>query len=132
MKTVFVDTSGFYAVLDATDPFHPAATDAFQHAEQEHWTLWTTNYVVHETWALVQHRLGWNAVDDFLSVMLPLCQVEFVDAALHTLGSSRCRQARLRHLSLTDCVSLEFMQQRGLGEAIARDEHFAREQITMP
>jgi glutaminyl-tRNA synthetase len=25
MKTVFVDTSGFYACLDRTDPFHPAA-----------------------------------------------------------------------------------------------------------
>jgi hypothetical protein len=38
--------------------------------------IWlTTNYVVHETWALVQHRLGWNAVEDFLDVMLPLCRV---------------------------------------------------------
>ena len=58
MKTVFVDTSGFYALLDRTDPFHNTAKDAFQRAEQQKWRLVTTNYVVHETWALIQHRLG--------------------------------------------------------------------------
>ena len=43
MKTVFVDTSGFYAVLDRTDPFHNAAKDAFQRAEQQKWRLVTTS-----------------------------------------------------------------------------------------
>ena len=132
MKTVFVDTSGFYAVLDATDPFHPAATALFRRAEQEQWRLVTTSYVLHETWALVQHRLGWGAVEDWLDVMLPLCQVTFVDAALHALGVARCRQARQRRLSLTDCISFEFIKQQALTEAIAQDEHFVREQITLP
>ncbi len=56
MKTVFVDTSGFYACLDGTDGFHPQALAAFERAEAERWELVTTNYVVHETWALVQRR----------------------------------------------------------------------------
>jgi len=43
MKTVFVDTSGFYACLDRTDPFYPAALAAFERAEKEGWTLVTTN-----------------------------------------------------------------------------------------
>lgn len=132
MKTVFVDTSGFYAVLDATDPYHIRASASFQRAEREKWTLWTNSYVVHETWALVQHRLGWDAVDDFLNVLLPLCQIEFVDAALHALGVARCRQKRLRHLSLTDCVSLEQMQRLTITEAIANDTHFTREKIIQP
>src|SRR5688572_8247254 len=63
--------------------------------------------VVHETWALVQHRLGWAALEDFLDVLLPLCLVEFVDESLCSLGMQRCRRARLRHLSLTDCTSFE-------------------------
>jgi predicted nucleic acid-binding protein len=132
VKTVFVDTSGFYAVLDSTDPFHMDARAAFERAEREKWTLRVTNYVIHETWALTQHRLGWGAVDDFLDVMLPLCQLEFVDAVLHALGAARCRQSRLRHLSLTDCISLEFMKREGITEAIARDGHFTRENILMP
>jgi predicted nucleic acid-binding protein len=132
VKTVFVDTSGFYAVLDGSDPFHAEARAAFERAEREKWTLRTTSYVVHETWALTQHRLGWSALDDFLDVMLPLCQVEFVDVVLHASGAARCRQARLRQLSLTDCVSLEFMKREGITEAIARDVHFARDNVVMP
>ncbi len=132
VKTVFVDSSGFYAVLDADDPFHRAAKTAFEHAERERWQLVTTNYVVHETWALVQHRLGWEAVDDFLDVMLPLCRVEFVDEAWHVLAAQHCRQVRRRKLSLTDCVSFEMMRRLGLSEAIAQDEDFAEKGFVLP
>lgn len=129
---MFVDTSGFYAVLDGSDPFCPSAAESFRRAESEHWQLVTTNYVVHETWALVQHRLGWDALEDFLEVLLPPCTVQFVDEALYALGASRCQQARLRNLSLTDCISLELMQLLGLSEAIARDAHFTRNGIRLP
>jgi predicted nucleic acid-binding protein len=132
VKSVFVDTSGFYAVLDAADPFHTAAKALFERAEGESWQLVTTNYVVHETWALVQHRLGWDAVEDFLDVMLPLCRVEFVDAALHAAAARQCREARRRKLSLTDCVSLEVMRRLGLSEAIARDDHYAEKGVVLP
>lgn len=62
-----MDTSGFYACLDQTDLFHPRAVAAFERAEKENWTLLTTNYVVHEAWALIQRRLGWEAVETFLN-----------------------------------------------------------------
>ena len=132
MKSVFVDTSGFYAVLDADDPFHTVARTAFERAEREKWQLVTTNYVVHETWALVQHRLVWNAVEDFLDVMLPLCRVEFVDEGLHSQAAQRCRQSRRRKLSLTDCISFEVMRRLQLTEAIAQDQHFSENGIRLP
>lgn len=132
MKTVFVDTSAFLAVLDATDSFHADALAAFRRAATENWRLVTSNYVVHETWALLQNRLGWEAVDAFLDRLLSRCEMVWVNEPLHGLGAARCRQARQRRLSLTDCISFELMKQRGLTEAIASDEHFAREKIKMP
>jgi predicted nucleic acid-binding protein len=129
---VFVDTSGFYALLDGADPFCPAATQLFHRAKAEQWQLVTTNYVVHETWALVQHRLGWDALEDFLDALLPLCQVEFVDEALHALGVQSCRRAHLRNLSLTDSISFESMKRLGITEAVARDDHFDRAGIRLP
>jgi predicted nucleic acid-binding protein len=33
---------------------------------------------------------------------------------------------------LTDAISLEFMARRKINEAIAQDEHFARENVVMP
>ncbi len=132
MKIVFVDTSGFYAVLNGSDSFHKIAAAAFVRAEEEKWTLVTTNYVVHETWALVQNRLGWDALDAFFDSILPLCRVDFVDEHLHTLGEGRCRQARSRRLSLTDCISLEYMKGHDIIEAIACDEHFSQAKIVLP
>jgi predicted nucleic acid-binding protein len=64
--------------------------------------------------------------------IVPLCEVVWVDSLLHELGAARCRQARERRLSLTDCVSIETMRRRGLTEAIASDEHFAREGFSLP
>ncbi len=132
MKTVFADTSGFYASLDRTDPFHAEAARCFRQAKAEGWRLVTSNYVVHETWALVQNRLGWDAVDAFLDALLPLCEMTWVDEALYQAGVARCRRERQRQLSLTDCVSFELMSRLGLIEAIARDKHFARFGATGP
>ncbi|MBI3413852.1 MAG: type II toxin-antitoxin system VapC family toxin [Verrucomicrobia bacterium] len=112
MKTVFVDTSGFYACLDRTDPFHPQALAAFERAEQEGWTLITTNYVTHETWALVQRRLGWEAVKAFLNDLLPRCSIQWVDENMYQAVAARCQRARERRFSLTDAISLEWMARR--------------------
>lgn len=132
MTGVFVDTSGFYAFLDGSDPFHAAARAAFERAIDQRVLLVTTSYVVHESWAIIQGRLGWEAVDGWLDRIVPRCEVIWVDERLHALGAARCRQARERRLSLTDCVSIEAMRRHGLTQAIAADEHFAREGFTLP
>ncbi|NBU70606.1 MAG: PIN domain-containing protein [Bacteroidetes bacterium] len=125
MKSVFVDTSGFYALLDKTDRFHREAKHLFLRARDDKWHLITSSMVVHESWALIQARLGWEAVEDWLQAVLPSCEVVWVGERLFELGSARARQARERRLSLTDCVSFETMLQEGCREAIADDEHFA-------
>ncbi|MEN9812745.1 MAG: hypothetical protein RL479_1431 [Verrucomicrobiota bacterium] len=48
MKDVFVDTSAFYAALDASDAFHRRAASLVRQAETEGWRLITTNYVVQD------------------------------------------------------------------------------------
>jgi predicted nucleic acid-binding protein len=132
MKDVFVDTSGFYALLDGTDPLHKQCRDGFRRAAEETWRLVTTNYVVHESWALIQSRLGWEALDAWRDRVLPRCEITWVEEALHALGEARCRQARERRLSLTDCVSIELMRRRGIGEYIGRDDHLDREGFRNP
>ena len=132
MKPVFVDTSGFYAFLDGTDPFHAQARELFLRASAERWQLFTSSYVVHESWALIQARLGWAAVEDWLDTLLPMCEIVWVDETLHRLGMARARQARERRLSLTDCVSFEVMTSRNCSEAVADDEHFRKLGYRLP
>jgi predicted nucleic acid-binding protein len=132
VKTVFIDTSGFYAALNADDPFHPRARDLLLRAEAEQWRLLTTNYVIQETWALIQARLGWAAVEAWHRAVLPRCEILWVDEELHRLGAARCRQARERRLSLTDCISFEVMHREHVREVVADDEHFAAEGFALP
>ncbi|MBI3929739.1 MAG: type II toxin-antitoxin system VapC family toxin [Armatimonadetes bacterium] len=132
MKEVFVDTSGFYAFLDADDRHHNESRDLFRQSQTEDWSLVTTNYVVHETWALIQARLGWTALDIWRDDLVVSCDVVWVSQLIHALGEARCRQARERRLSLTDCVSFEIMRRRGIRDAIAWDEHFVRQGFGLP
>lgn len=132
MMRVFIDTSGFYAFLDRTDPFHTEAKDLFIRARAKKWQLFTSSYVVHESLALIQARLGWDAVEDWLNGLLPMCEIVWVDESLHRLGAARARQAKERRLSLTDCVSFEVMSSRGCRHAIADDEHFLKMGFQLP
>jgi predicted nucleic acid-binding protein len=126
LKLAFVDTSAFYAFLDGTDRFHGMAKELMFSAEKEKWHLFTTSFVLHETWALTQARLGWEAVEDWLGSLLPLCEVIWVDERLYERGAARARQAKERKLSLTDCISFEAMLARGCREALADDVHFTK------
>ncbi len=132
MKEVFVDTSAFYAYLDRTDHFHAASTELFLRGEREGWHLLTSNYVLHESWALIQARLGWDAVEDWLNVFVPRCEVVWIEETLHRVAAARARQARERRLSLTDCSSFEIMLSRGCREVIADDAHFFHQGFTLP
>jgi len=126
LKSAFVDTSAFYAFLDRTDRFHEKAKILILRAESENWHLFTTSFVIHESWALIQARLGWAAVEDWLGCVLELCEVVWVDERLYERGAARARQAKERRLSLTDCISFEAMLARGCREALADDGHFTQ------
>lgn len=132
MKLVFVDTSGFYGFLDRTDPFHETSKSQFLSCEARGWHMLTSSFVLHETWALVQARLGWDAVEDWLSSLVPLCEIVWINEAIYTTASARTRQARERRLSLTDCSSFEIMLAHNCRHFIGDDKHFQTMGFTAP
>ena len=122
--SVFVDTSGLYALLVRTEDKHAEVLRVFREALEEGRTLWTTSYVIVETVALLQHRLGLAPVRDFVEHLVPVMSVEWVSEALHRKATERLLREDRRRLSLVDCVSLEFMRAQGLRDVLALDPHF--------
>ena len=56
--SVFVDTAAFLAVLNASDRFHPSARTAWEEILSTDQFILSSNYVLIETIALLQHRFG--------------------------------------------------------------------------
>jgi predicted nucleic acid-binding protein len=123
----YVDTSAFFALLDADDGNHPAAKSTFIKLLEDEVSLITGNYVLVETIALIQRRIGFDAVRAFQTDMLPLVHVEFTTSEFHRLGMAALLSASRRNLSLVDCVSFEMMRHLGITSAFTFDAHFAEQ-----
>jgi len=123
---IFVDTSGLYAVIDRDDANHPRAASIWPNLVKQ-CSLVTNNYVLVETAALLQFRLGTAAVRAFANDLLPLLEVEWVTEEDHAAAWQALLAAARRKLSFVDCVSFHSMRGRGLQKVFCFDAHF-REQ----
>lgn len=128
---IFVDTSAFYAVLDRDDENYQKAKKAWTDQISSENILVTTNYVLVETFALLQHRLGMEAVRGFQDDITPLVNTEFVTLEAHRSGTSALLSASRRNLSLVDCVSFEMMRTLGIKTVFAFDPHFREQGFTI-
>ena len=128
----FVDTSAIYAVLDRNDANHEAAKTCWFALLDSNDPLFTTNYVVVESCALAQSRLGLDAVRSIQEELLPIMEIVWVDEATHSLAMAALLAAQRRKLSLVDCVSFAVLRGRGLQVAFAFDQHFAEERFVFP
>jgi predicted nucleic acid-binding protein len=124
---IFIDTAAFLAVLNANDRFHPSAKMSWDEILSSDLSLFSSNYVILETTALLQHRFGIEAVRLFENDILPIIGIAWVDEAIHKQGMSALLTANRRDLSLVDCTSFEIIRQMGLDTVFTFDPHF-REQ----
>lgn len=125
--TTFVDTSAFYAVLDRSDDHFEAAKRTWIDLIDGGQPLFTTNYVIVETLALLQHRIGMEAVRVFVADVLPLIQTCWIDETSHRIAVHSLQVSDRRGLSLVDCVSFEIMRERSMAFAFCFDSDFAEQ-----
>ena len=124
---VFIDTSAFMAVLNADDLHHARARQVWQDLIRAGATLVCSNYILVETFALVQSRLGMTAIRTLQNDVLPIVSVEWIDEATHHAGISSLLTASRRQLSLVDCTSFDTMRRLGIERVFTLDGHFAEQ-----
>lgn len=124
---IFADTSALYAVLDRDDDNHPAARAAWNSLLQTDTALLVSNYVVLEMMALVQHRLGIEAMRLLCADVLPALDVHWITEADHGHAQNALLAAGRRKLSLVDCSSFHVMRSRAVRTAFAFDPHFSEQ-----
>ena len=124
MNTIFIDTSAFLAILDADDDFHAEAKAAWKDIVSSGALIFTSNYVLVETCALVQNRLGMKAIKVFNEDIVPLLSIRWADAVIHCAAMGALLAAGRKKLSLVDCVSFEVMRCSAIKCAFTFDRHF--------
>lgn len=124
MGRIFVDSSALIAILNADDRFHEAARTEWNRVVNDEATLWTSNYVVVEASALVQRRMGLDGLSALHDTLLPVIQIDWVDAAVHQTAVAVVFAARRRELSLVDCSSFQIMRRLGIDTVLTFDPHF--------
>ena len=122
--SAFVDTSALLAVLDADAENHGGAFAAWRRELESATPFVTSNYVVVESFALVQRRLGVEAARALVDDLLAVVEIEWVTPEDHRAAMAAVLAAKRRTLSLVDCVSFEVMRRLGIVRAFTLDRHF--------
>jgi predicted nucleic acid-binding protein len=120
---IFLDTSAIYAWADAADPNHQTAVRRLQGILNRREDLLTHNYVLVESVALLQTRLGLAAATKLARDARGFI-IEWVDEELHAAGIRELEQATRRRVSLVDHISFLVMSRRRVATAFAFDPDF--------
>ena len=120
---IFLDTSAIYAWADAADANHRAAVRRLQAILDSGEQLLTHNYVLVESMALLQARLGIAAAAKLANDSAAFV-LEWVDSDLHASAVHELQQSKKRQVSLVDHVSFLVMRRRRLATAFAFDPDF--------
>jgi uncharacterized protein len=121
---IFLDTSAIYAWADTADPNHHTSVGRLQAILESGEELFTHNYVLVESVALLQARLGLAAAIK-LGRDSTAFVIEWVDDDLHASGVRELERSRKRHVSLVDHISFLVMRRRHVATAFAFDRDFA-------
>lgn len=127
LKATLIDTAAFLALLNRSDQNHQIAQRIWRELLLNKTDLYCTSYVLVETVALVQNRLGLETVRIFNDDVIPLLRIEWVAPSLHQKGMSTLLTEKRRHLSLVDCVSFAAAKQYNLTNIFVFDHHFVEQ-----
>jgi predicted nucleic acid-binding protein len=129
--STFVDSSGIYALLDSDAVEHMAAAEEWNRLADQGTRLRTHSYVLIETAAIVQRRIGMEAAATLHQDVVPLLSVRFVDRELHRQATTALLAAARRKVSLVDWTSFAVMREEHLTDVFAFDGHFAEQGFTL-
>lgn len=122
---VLVDTGAYYGVADPTDAHHAAATRMAPRLSTRAVQLYTTNFILAESHALLLTRRGYAVALRFLDELAAgRTTVVRVTPADEQRADVVIRQYRDKRYSFTDATSFAVMERFGIRQAFCFDRNF--------
>jgi uncharacterized protein len=117
---IFVDSSGWFAAVNRRDRHHARATELLS----THSSLVTSDFVIVETWLLINSRMDFATAERFVAGVRASCRVESIVGADWVQASVIADQFADQTYSLVDRTSFAVMERLGLGQALSFDSDF--------
>ncbi|MFN8559252.1 MAG: PIN domain-containing protein [Dehalococcoidia bacterium] len=132
-RRVFVDTAAYFVVANRNDVNHTAAGALLRQLVTDHRRLFTTNYVLTESHALLLIRMGYAVARSFLWGIdhSPSTTIVRVSARDERRARAIIEQYDDKAFSLTDATSFAVMERLGISQAFTFDRNFAQYGFTM-
>ena len=123
---IFIDTSGFYALLVRGDDRHHPAQVVMHKAAEKKQRFVTTDYVLDETATLLMARHCSSVIPAlFESVSASqACRIVWMDSERFEKTKGLFIKNIANSWSFTDCFSFILMRELRLREALSNDQHF--------
>jgi uncharacterized protein len=124
---VLLDTSGFFALMNVSDPAHGRAKN-WLGAQQGRVRPVTTEWIVGETCTLLVARKCPHLVARFLDYLEQSTALLVLnpDEALLVAAKEFIRRQAEQGYSFVDCLSFCVMRERRILQALTTDEHFRK------
>jgi predicted nucleic acid-binding protein len=124
---IFDDTSGLFAALVRNDCMHVPARATLAKLLKDRTEIHTTSYVLLETLALLQARVGLEAALRFQHDFHPVITIHWVDGVFHDRAFQRLELRGSRSVSLVDCATFVAMDDTEIRTVFTYDDHFHQE-----
>ena len=123
---IFVDTSGFYAILAKGDDKHVAAQRILRDARRRKRGFLTTDYVLDETATLLKARGLLHVLPPFFEKLdaSRVFRIEWTDPDRFQAVRAFFVKHADQPWSFTDCLSFRVMTHFRLRDALTKDSHF--------
>ena len=123
---IFIDTSGFYALLVAGDSGHSTAKKIMAAAAEKRQRFVTTDYIIDETATLLMARSHLTAVPALLNSLSTssACRIVWMDTERFEKTKRFFVKNIAQGFSFTDCFSFVVMRELRLRETLSKDAHF--------
>jgi predicted nucleic acid-binding protein len=124
---IYVDTSAFFAIVNADDTDHEIAMETWAQLIGANEKLMCNNYVLVESIALIQRRVDMEAVSILHTDIIPFLEIEWLDESLHNAIVELTISSNRRQLSLVDHASFNTMRRHGISTVFSFDDHFRQQ-----